>query len=97
MPLSRRLERCDRRLDRCDRVIQNEGGDLRQLLFTMDTASKPMFSTSWSANLSNIPTISHSDINSVIQIQSRTPNTSTAKGYTFFAGSYIHDLEGKLR
>ena len=35
---------------------------------------------SWSANLSDIPTISHSDINTVIHIESRNPKAFTAIG-----------------
>ncbi len=61
-------------------MIQNEGNDSRKLFTLKIALCNKLDRESWSANLSDIPTISHSDINTVMHIESRNPKAFTAIG-----------------
>lgn len=51
----------------------------------------------WSNNLSAVPNISMSDVVSIIQKHSKVPGKHLDKGYKFFHGSYVHNIEGKFK
>lgn len=56
---------------------------------------KPLGDPGWTNNLSIIPEISMSDVVTIIQKHSKVPTKHLDKGYRFFHGSYVHNIEGK--
>ena len=60
-------------------------------------ASKGLRDPGWTNNLSNVPDISMSDVVSIIQKHSKVPVKHLDKGYKFFHGSYVHNIEGKFK
>lgn len=51
----------------------------------------------WTNNLSPVPDISMSDVVSIIQKHSKVPGKHLDKGYKFFHGSYVHNIEGEFK
>ena len=49
----------------------------------------------WNRNLSYIPKIKHSDIDSIAENATKAPGDSVTKAYRFFNDGYVHQLRGK--
>ncbi|CAH1230756.1 Hypp334 [Branchiostoma lanceolatum] len=47
----------------------------------------------WSRNLRPVPPISHAFIKKWARAEQKLPQKTLKKGYSFFAGAYIHDVE----
>lgn len=63
----------------------------------MATVKTALRDPGWTTNLSHVPHISMSDVVSIIQEHSKVPGKHLDKGYKFFHGSYVHDVEGRFR